>query len=394
MTDRSPVILQVLPALGTGGLERGAVEIASAITQGGGTALVASRPGRLLVQLRHAGGRHIALDLKKKSPFAVLRRARDLQAIIRREGVDLVHARSRIPAWAAWIACRRENIPLVTTWHGVHEATWWGKKLYNSVLARGVRVIAISEFIANRLRSEYGVPESRLRVIPRGADPQEFEAGVISGERVQKLAEAWRAPAEAKIILMPARLTAWKGQGVLLEALGLLRSKMGTGWICVLAGPENDRKFSRRLQQRVQELGLEDHVRFIGTCTDMPAACELASVVVAPSLRPEPFGRTLVEAQMMGCPVIGTAQGAMMETILPGETGLVVPPDDADALADALKSVLETDEEALDWLSEKARTHAVAHYTTSLMQSRTLGVYDELLGTRLRTTFEEQTHDR
>ena len=193
---------------------------------------------------------------------------------------------------------------------------------------------------------------------------------------------------------MPARLTAWKGQGVLLEALGLLRSKMGTGWICVLAGPENDRKFSRRLQQRVQELGLEDHVRFIGTCTDMPAACELASVVVAPSLRPEPFGRTLVEAQMMGCPVIGTAQGAMMETILPGETGLVVPPDDADALADALKSVLETDEEALDWLSEKARTHAVAHYTTSLMQSRTLGVYDELLGTRLRTTFEEQTHDR
>ncbi|MBS1102389.1 glycosyltransferase family 4 protein [Gluconobacter sp. Dm-62] len=394
MTDRSPVILQVLPALGTGGLERGAVEIVAAITQGGGTALVASRPGRLLVQLRHAGGRHIELDLKTKSPFSVLRRARDLQAIIRREGVDLVHARSRIPAWAAWIACRRENIPLVTTWHGVHEAKWQGKKLYNSVLARGARVIAISEFIARRLRSEYAVPESRLRVIPRGADLREFTPGAISGERVQKLADAWRVPVEAKIILMPARLTAWKGQGVLLEALGLLRSKMGTGWICVLAGPENDRKFSRRLQQRVRELGLEDHVRFAGTCTDMPAACELASVVVAPSLRPEPFGRTLVEAQMMGCPVIGTAQGAMMETILPGETGLVVPPDDAGALADALKSVLETGEDALDWLAEKARAHAIANYTTTLMQARTLGVYDELLGTRLRTTFEEHSYDQ
>ncbi|MBS1097292.1 glycosyltransferase family 4 protein [Gluconobacter sphaericus] len=394
MTDRSPVILQVLPALGTGGLERGAVEIAAAITQGGGTALVASRPGRLLVQLRHAGGRHIELDLKTKSPVAVLRRALDLQTLIRNEGVDLVHARSRIPAWAAWIACRRENIPLVTTWHGVHEAKWRGKKLYNSVLARGARVIAISEFIGRRLRSEYAVPESRLRVIPRGADLREFTPGAISGERVQKLADAWRVPADAKIILMPARLTAWKGQGVLLEALGLLRSKMDTGWICVLAGPENDRKFSRRLQQRVQELGLEDHVRFAGTCADMPAACELASVVVAPSLRPEPFGRTLVEAQMMGCPVIGTAQGAMRETILPGETGLVVPPDDAEALAGALKSVLETGEDALDWLAEKARVHVIANYTTTLMQARTLGVYDELLGTRLRTTFEEHSHDQ
>jgi len=394
MTDRSPVILQVLPALGTGGLERGAVEIAAAITQGGGTALVASRPGRLLVQLRHAGGRHIELDLKTKSPVAVLRRARDLQTLIRNEGVDLVHARSRIPAWAAWIACRRENIPLVTTWHGVHEAKWRGKKLYNSVLARGARVIAISEFIGRRLRSEYAVPESRLRVIPRGADLREFTPGAISGERVQKLADAWRVPADAKIILMPARLTAWKGQGVLLEALGLLRSKMDTGWICVLAGPENDRKFSRRLQQRVQELGLEDYVRFAGTCADMPAACELASVVVAPSLRPEPFGRTLVEAQMMGCPVIGTAQGAMRETILPGETGLVVPPDDAEALAGALKSVLETGEDALDWLAEKARVHVIANYTTTLMQARTLGVYDELLGTRLRTTFEEHSHDQ
>lgn len=394
MTDRPPVILQVLPALGTGGLERGAVEIAAAITQGGGTALVASRPGRLLVQLRHAGARHIDLDLKKKSPFAVLRRAKDLQALIRSEGVDLVHARSRIPAWAAWIACRRENIPLVTTWHGVHEAKWRGKKLYNSVLARGARVIAISEFIAGRLRSEYGVPESRLRVIPRGADVREFTPGSVSGERVQKLAEVWGGSGEERIILMPARLTAWKGQGVLIEALARLRSRSDAHWLCVMAGPESDRKFSRRLQQRVHELGLEDHVRFTGTCTDMPAACELASVIVAPSLRPEPFGRTLVEAQMMGRPVIGTAQGAMMETILPGETGLVVPPDDPDALADALNSVLETDEGALGWLAEKARAHAIAHYTTTLMQARTLGVYDELLGTRLRTTFEEHSHDQ
>lgn len=393
MTDRAPVILQVLPELGTGGLERGAVEIADAIVQGGGRALVASRPGRLLVALHHAGARHFALDLKSKSPVAVWRRARDIQGIIRREGVDLVHARSRIPAWAAWLACRREGIPFVTTWHGVHEARFWPKRFYNSVLARGTRVIAISEFIAGRLRKEYRVSDAQLRLISRGADEAVFRPGAISGDRVQRLVEDWQLPHDTNVILMPGRLTAWKGQAVLIDALGRLRSMTGKNWVCVLAGPENDPKFARKLHERARELGIEERVRFAGVCTDMPAACELATVVVAPSLRPEPFGRVPVEAQMMGRPVIGTAQGGMMETILPGDTGLVVPPNDVRALAGALRDVLDSDPEALSWLGERSRAHACRNFTTTLMQSRTLGVYDEILGTHLRSTFEEQCHD-
>ncbi|KXV20503.1 glycosyltransferase family 4 protein [Gluconobacter japonicus] len=393
MTIRSPVILQVLPALTTGGLERGAIEIAAAITQAGGKAIVASKPGPLLVQLRHAGAMHVPLDLKSKSPFAVRRRARDLQKLIREQKVDLVHARSRIPAWSAWLACRREKIPFVTTWHGVHEAGWWGKKLYNSVLARGTRVIAISQYIAGRLSGQYGVEADRLRTIPRGADPLLFDPAAISGERIQKLAEAWTIPYGAHVILMPARLTAWKGQRVLVEALALLKQTVPEPWICVLAGPETDRKFAHSLGNRVKELGLEEHVRFVGTCQDMPAACALATVVVAPSLRPEPFGRTLVEAQMMGKPVIGTAQGAMMETVLPGQTGLVVPPNTPQALAEALAATLLMDNETRGYLAENARQHALQNYTIQQMQSATLGVYDELLGTHLRASFDGQTHD-
>nr|WP_249193607.1 glycosyltransferase family 4 protein [Gluconobacter wancherniae] len=393
MTARTPVILQVLPALTMGGLERGAIEIADAIVQGGGEALVASRQGPLLVHLRHAGAKHLVLDLKSKSPFAIRRRARDLQRIIRENGVDLVHARSRAPAWVAWLACRREGVPLVTTWHGVHGARWWGKKRYNSVLARGARVIAISRFISKRLTEEYGVGPDRLRTIPRGADPSIFDPAQVSGERILALLEQWNVPDGVRIILMPARLTPWKGQRVLVAALAHLQKMDIAPWVCVLAGPAKDQKFAKALLEQAEALGVSENLRFAGTCTDMPAACSLASVVVAPSLRPEPFGRVLVEAQMMGCPVIGSAQGAMMETVLPNETGLVVAPGDPVALADALAAVLNLDQEALDYLAENARAHVLRHYTTRLMQSATLGVYDELLGTQMRAIFDGNTHE-
>ncbi|QDH17019.1 glycosyltransferase family 4 protein [Swingsia samuiensis] len=395
MFQQQETILQVLPALETGGLERGAIEIAGAVKQAGGRALIASRGGALLPQLRYVGGQHIPLDLKKKSLFSIFRRARDLQKIILKENVMLVHARSRIPAWSAWLACRRTGVPLVTTWHGVHHASWWGKKLYNSSLVKGQRVIAISEFIAERLRREYHVSEERLRVIPRGADALYFNPEAISGERIQKVAEAWSLPLDYRVILMPARLTRWKGQGVLLEALTLLKKKqVDHPWICVFVGPVTDKKFAKYLLHRIRELDLSNDVYFAGNCQDMPAAYALSSVVVTPSLRPEPFGRTVVEAQMMGKPVIGTAQGGMMETIIPEQTGLVVPPNDPEALSDALCAVLGLGSESSQQISENARQNALDHYTTQSMQAMTLAVYDEILGTQLSGTFLGRDYGR
>nr|WP_294916544.1 glycosyltransferase family 4 protein [uncultured Neokomagataea sp.] len=385
---RRPVILQVLPALGTGGLERGAVEIAAAIQKAGGEAVVAAHPGALLVQLHHAGADYVELDLRKKSLWTVLRGARAIERIIREYGVDVVHARSRIPAWAAWLACRRTGTPMITTWHGTHNATWWGKRFYNSVLVRGTRVIAISRYIARRMVEEYGVSSEKLRIIPRGADPVRFDPATVSGERIQNLASAWDLPHGARVILMPARLTRWKGQGVLVEALARLRRLLPSGWVCVFIGPETDTNFASWLGKRVTALELRNWVRFAGTCSDMAAAYALADVVVAPSLRPEPFGRTVVEAQLMGKPVVGTAQGAMMETILPDETGVVVPPYDEEALAVVLERLLTTEADTLAYLAENARAHVLRDYTTRKMQAATLGVYDEVLGTALRQKFE------
>lgn len=384
----SPTILQVLPALGTGGIERGTIEIAEAITQASGRALVASAGGRLTPKLGAVGALHIEIDLRSKSPLAIWRNARRLARLIRQENISLVHARSRAPAWAAYLACRKTRTPFVTTWHGVHSENWPGKKRYNSVLARGDRVIAISKYIADRLRQNYRVGPDRLRLIPRGADARRFDPECVHGPRIQALAEAWALPDDARIIMLPGRLTRWKGQMLLLDALAQLQTTLDQHWICVFVGPADPQdRFVRELQAHATQLGIGERLRFAGLCQDMPAAYAMADVVVIPSLKPEPFGRVVVEAQAMGCPVIVSAQGGAMETILPGETGLLIPPNDAPALAEALWQVLNATPEDLAALAETARDHVLRHYTTWQMQSATLSVYDELLGTNLRANF-------
>ncbi|GBQ62322.1 glycosyltransferase [Ameyamaea chiangmaiensis NBRC 103196] len=386
---RPPVILQVLPALHGGGVERGTIEMVQAIAGAGGVPLVASRGGRLVPLIGRAGGRHSVLPLHRKSPWAVWRNARRLAALIRAEGVALVHARSRAPAWAAWLACRATGVPLVTTWHGVHHDSFPGKRLYNGVLARGERVIAISHFMAARLTARYGLGQGRLRIIPRGADTRQFDPACVRGDRMQALAEAWDLPDDAAVIMLPARLTRWKGHLILIEALARLAREDGVPpWVCVFVG-EGARpgtrkgRFTAEIVARARAAGIGARIRFAGHCQDMPAALMLARVVVVPSLRPEPFGRAVIEAQAMERVVIVANHGGAAETVIAGQTGIPVPPDDAQALCDALRVTLDAPDEALAAMGWHARQHVLAHFTTTAMQQATLRVYDEVLGTAL-----------
>ncbi|GAB3590251.1 glycosyltransferase family 4 protein [Acetobacter peroxydans] len=386
----SPVILQVLPALDQGGVERGTIEMAEAITLAGAQALVVSAGGRLESRLRHAGGTHIPLPRAgSRSPLHILRNARALEQIIRAHGVALVHARSRAPAWAARLACRRAGVPFVTTWHGDHAARFGLKKLYNTVLASGDRVIAISAHIARRLAEEYHVGRDRLRIIPRGADIRQFSPDSVSGQRVHDLAEQWRVPPDAPVILMPGRLTSWKGQALVLEALGQIAARRpDLAWCCVLIGSDSrSGRYAHALSEQAARAGLTERIRFTGHCDDMPAAMAMACIVLAPSLRPEPFGRVVVEAQAMAKPVIVARHGGAIETVQDGETGLAVTPGSATELTDAIETVLDSSEEARAFMGNKARQAVLAHYTTQAMQYATLAVYDELLGTALATHF-------
>ena len=371
-------VLQVLPSLVTGGVERGTVEITRAVVEAGGIALVASAGGRMVATVERTGGRHITLPLDSKNPLTIWRNAERLAALIRAERVAIVHARSRAPAWSAWLACRRTGAHFVTTYHGAYGEDLPFKRHYNAVMAKGERVIAASSFIAELIIARHRVDPARIRVIPRGVDTAVFDPGAVSGDRMARLARAWRLPDDAAVVLLPGRLTSWKGQGVLIEAVArLTRRDVG----CVLVGSDQGRRrYAARLIRQAETLGIANRLRVVGECDDMPAALMLADVVVHASTSPEAFGRVVIEAQAMGRPVIASDLGAPVETVEPGVTGWRVTAGDAGALAAAIESVLELSSEARAALSARARGAVLRGYTVAAMQASTLVVYAEVLG--------------
>jgi len=372
-----PALLQVLPALRSGGVERGTLEIAEAQIAAGYRAIVASAGGEMVPALEALGARHVTLPLTAKSPFAIWRNAAALAALARAEGVALIHARSRAPAWSALIAARRAGLPFVTTYHGAYNEGFPGKRFYNSVMARGDRVIAISHFIADLIRARHGVAEAKLRVIPRGVDPRRFDPALVSAERLDKLRTAWGLPEGRPIIMLPARVTRWKGQMVLLEAMARLPGDS----LALLVGDAEERPaFKAELLARIESLGLQDRVRLVGHATDMPAALLLADVVVHASTDAEAFGRTVIEAQAMARPVIASDLGAPRETVAEGITGWRIPPGDAAALAEAISKALALPPAERAALGARARAAVLSGYTTEAMQAATIAVYRELIG--------------
>ena len=372
-----PALLQVLPALRSGGVERGTLEIAEAQIAAGFRAIVASAGGEMVPALEALGAKHVTLPLTAKSPLAVWRNAVALAALMRAEGVALIHARSRAPAWSALIAARRAGLPFVTTYHGAYNEGFPGKRLYNSVMARGDRVIAISQFIADLIRARHGVAESRLRVIPRGVDPRRFDPALVSAERLDKLRTAWELPDGRPIIMLPARVTRWKGQMVLVEAMARLPGDS----LALLVGDAEERPaFKAELLARIERLGLQDRVRLVGHANDMPAALMLADVVVHASTDAEAFGRTVIEAQAMARPVIASDLGAPRETVAEGVTGWRTPPGDAAALAAAIGKALALPPAERAALGARARAAVLSGYTTEAMQAATMAVYQELIG--------------
>jgi glycosyltransferase involved in cell wall biosynthesis len=372
-------VLQVLPALGAGGVERGTVEVAAALGAAGCRALVASEGGKLEHDCARAGAEHVTLPLAAKSPWRIWRNAAALEALIRAEKVDIVHARSRAPAWSAWLAARRAGVRFVTTWHGTYNEDLPLKRRYNAIMAKGERVIAISHFIAAHLKRVTDVDPALVRVIPRGVDPARFDPEAVNSARIEATMRNLGLPDGAPIVLLPGRITRWKGQAVLVEAMAHLARK---DVVAVLLGDTQGREgFRAELEALVAARGLTGRVFLRPHAHDMPAVLMLASAVVSASTDPEAFGRVVIEGQAMGRPVIATDHGGARETVVQGETGLLVPPGDAAALAAALDDVLSLDAPTRAALGVRARQHVLdSAYTTQAMCAATLDVYRELLG--------------
>jgi len=375
--DAYPVVLQVLPALGGGGVERGTVEISSAISHAGGRALVASAGGMLSTAIERAGGRNVQLPLRSKNPFRIFANAGKLADLIRAERVDIVHARSRAPAWSAYLAARRTGTRFVTTYHGAYNENALFKRRYNAVMASGDIVIAISEFIKRLIIERHHVDPERIRVIYRGVDPAIFDPEGVTPARMIRLSRAWRLEDGQPLVLLPGRISRWKGQAVLIKALAQMHNKD----VCaVLVGDDQGRhKYVAELTALAEQLGVANRLRLVGHCDDMPAALRLADVVVNASTDPEAFGRVVIEAQSMAGLVIATDHGGAVETIEHDVTGWRVSPGDDVELAAGLDYVLALPDHQREAIGAAARASVIENYTVARMQAATLEVYREVL---------------
>lgn len=373
-------ILQLIPSLESGGAEQSCIDVTAAIVRAGGTALVATAGGRWTADIIRAGGKVITLPLKKKNPLALWRNARALKEIIRAHHVDIVHARSRGPAWSGYWAAKKANIPFMTTFHAAYKFGGKLKLRYNSVMAKGVRIIAISQYIAQHILDNYDVDPGRIRIIYRGTPLDRFHPNMIHPERIIKLARAWQIPDDKHLILMPSRLTRIKGHHVLIEALKKLNRD---DYFCIICGATPDRDhYQEELMKLLEKNGLTSKVRIVGICTDMPAAMRLAQLVVAPSLVPEGFGRIPVEAQAMGTPVVASAIGGHKEIVVQGETGWLVAPDNPDEMAAAMNEALNMTDLQRATMATKAMNFVATHFTKEQMTAQTLSVYAEILAER------------
>lgn len=379
------VLLQVIPRLETGGAEQTTLDIAAAVRAAGGQALVASMGGRMEGSLSACGAGLERMTVHSKNPLTVLANAVRLARLIRRRKVSLVHVRSRAPAFSAVLAARMTGVPVIATYHGVYAAKSGLKRWYNGVMTRGEVVIANSEFTRAHVIAQHAVDADKVIAIPRGVDIARFDPAAVSDERKAALAQAWGLdPADRRVkVLLAGRLTRWKGQPVAIEAAAELKARGVQDFVLILAGDSQGRAgYEAELEALVRTHGLLDQVRLVGHCADMPAAYALSDIAIAPSQSPEAFGRTAVEPQVMGVPVIASDHGATRETIVPGETGWRVAPSDAKAWADALQAAIALGPEGRRRMGRAAAARSRALYSVEAMCAATLEVYAQVLGRR------------
>jgi glycosyltransferase involved in cell wall biosynthesis len=368
-------VIQILPELIAGGVERGTLELSRFLVQGGHRSLVISQGGPLVDRLRQEGGRHLCMPyIGEKSPRCLLH-LWPLRRLFRQKGFQIVHLRSRLPAWVAYLAWK--SLPanarprLVTTFHGFYSVN-----AYSAIMTKGQQVIAISKGVADHIQRHYGIPRRRIRLIHRGIDPDLFHPSKVGPERIARLKRKWGSGEDLPIIMLPGRVTRWKGHAVFIRALERIRD---IPWRAVCVGPFDARgAFFQELQGLIEALSLADVVRFPGHEDDMPAAYAAADLVISAATdEPEAFGRVSIEAQAMACPVIASAHGGSLETVLDGRTGWLFEPGDADGLARAIRKALSQPDLAGE-LGRKGFQRVHDRFTTRRMCQSTLDLYRSL----------------
>jgi glycosyltransferase involved in cell wall biosynthesis len=377
-------ILQVIPKLGYGGAETGCYDIAHYLAEKECGSFIATASGQLLKFIKKEKVKIFRLPVHSKNPILIIFNALILSLFIIFFKINIVHARSRAPAWSCYIACLLTNRTFVTTFHGTYNFKSKFKKFYNSIMLRAKLTIAGSNFIFSHINenySKYLSKEKKLRVIFRGINVDYYNQKNISILKQEKLKQEWKLENNKFIILMPGRLTHWKGQEKFIESLNILAEDYNfINFQAIILGSDQGRTvYKKKLMNLVERYNLNKKVNFINHCKEMPLAYSLASAVVSASIEPEAFGRVAVEAQAMGKPIIASNIGGSKETILNKKSGFLYKFDDPRELAKSLNTVIQLPQEELISMGNEGRKNITKKYDVEIMCDTNLNEYKKLL---------------
>lgn len=370
-------IMQILPSLKQGGVEVGTLEIAGALQKNHMPNMVVSNGGELVSQLEQMGVKHIQLPVHSKNPFKIWLNAKKIAKIAQENNVGLMHVRSRAPAWSVWLASKKTGIPFISSYHGVYGIKPKIKKLYNSVMLKGLCTIAVSEYVKKHLMTEYHYPESKIHVIARGADLKRFNPVLFTTKHIETFVVENHIPMDKPIITLVGRLSKIKGQLELLQALKQMQTKELT---CLLIGGKAKPGYEKELNTAMATLPEGVVVKILSVpAIKMPLVYAISNVVVSTSMVPESFGRVVVEANAMKRVVVAFNHGGPTETIIDGQTGYLVPVGDTQALAKALDKVLSLTADQKKVMEENAYQNVILNFSVEKMCEKTLNLYKEIL---------------
>ena len=377
-------VLQVIPKLGYGGAEVGCYDLAHYLTENNCSSYIVTSGGELLKYINKKKVKVIKLPVHSKNPILMFFNFLILTFIILLKNISIVHARSRAPAWSCLLATKITNRKFVTTFHGTYNFSNPIKKFYNSIMLRSDLIIAGSNFIfshVNENYSEYLNSKKKFLVIFRGINTEYFDPKTVKQSDELKLISDWEIKKDKKLILLPGRLTSWKGQEMFIESLNLANKELqDQNFYAVILGSDQGRNvYKKKLLRLVEQYRLNNQVKFVDYCKHMPSAYKISNIVVSSSIEPEAFGRISVEAQSMEKPIIASNIGGSKETIINDKTGFLFDAGNSISLSKKIVEVLQLDETTLKSLGNEGRKNVIKKFNIEKMCISTYSEYKKLI---------------
>ena len=377
-------VLQVIPRLGYGGAETGCYDLAHYLYEQDCKSYIVTSGGELIKYIDKKKVKLIKLPVQSKNPLIIIINSIALTLLILFLNISIVHARSRAPAWSCYIATKITRRKFVTTFHGTYNFKNSIKKFYNSIMVKSDVLIAGSNFIFSHISENYQKflnSKKKFLVIFRGINTEYFDSDTIKKKDIDKLKATWKIEDNKKIILLPGRLTAWKGQEMFIEAINFFKqSNPELDFVAVILGDDQGRTvFRKKLERLVEQFNLTQNIKFVDNCNVMPVAYYISDVIVSSSIEPEAFGRVSVEAQAMKKPIIASNIGGSKETVIDNKTGLLFESGNPKSLCDKLNEIIKLDTLTLDLMGREGRKNVINRFNIEKMCLNTYSEYKKLV---------------